>query len=139
MLTYSMTLSPMQKGNEMARRSNGAILPDTTGETALCENMRERISGQLEAVGDAATIASLSSTVVCSDKRGNKEYLFSLTSNNKLMLEGELQSNHRYTAINQYLATLDSRVKMSASVGEFLILLPEKKVHQYDIQTNQPF
>ncbi len=123
MLTYSMTLSPQQDSEKMPRLDNGAIIPITIGDTALCENMREPYAGQLEAVGEPISIASLSNTPVAVDKRGDKQYLFTCGTDRRLMLDGILDDNNHYEAVNTFLATLPEKVNQYASVGEFLILL----------------
>lgn len=123
MLTYSMILAPLQSGEKIGRRSSGAIKPTTLGETALCENLRERVAGRLEAVGLPSTVTNLSAAPVALDSRGNNTYLFTQNLSGTLFLEGFLQDDKSFVAKQEELATIDSQVKSSAVCGEFLIFL----------------
>lgn len=123
MLANSMTLASQQRGVNIIRCPEGGIVPDTVGQTALCENLRERISGRLEAVSHPALTASTEGRFVAADRRGNVTYIFSLSEFSELVVAGYMDVDGTFTKLDKVLATLPSgEIKGSASAGEFFVL-----------------
>ncbi len=121
MNTQSMTLAPVQRGASMLRDSRGRAVPDTTGQTVWCLNMRERQPGRLEAIGRTRVVAIAGARPVASDLRGDRRYIFTQLADGTLRLEGSLKADNTFEASARVLDTLPDRVADAAQAGMFLV------------------
>lgn len=124
MLVESMKLASNQ-GGKFSQREDGAILPITIGDTALCENLRESIAGQLKSMGSPRIIARESDEIVATDVRGDVTWLFGLSDDNVLRVVGGLDAINDFYPCDVTLAAIGQRVKGYGSTGAFLVLLLE--------------
>lgn len=123
MITTSMKLADTQAGCRYRRDEQGRILPQIEGEVALCENLRENITGRLDAIAGPRRVAEISHQIVAVDVRGEMRWLFSLTEDNELRLAGTFDSDNQFTTLDKALCTLRQGVKGYASTGAFLVLM----------------
>lgn len=118
----SMTLAPVQRGIRRPADADGRWVPDTTGSTLFCLNMRERTPGRLEAVAPNRTLSILADRPVASDLRESRRYVFSQATDGGLWIEGYVsEADASFTPVRFRLATLPEAVDTAGAAGMFLV------------------
>lgn len=118
----SMNLARSQRGSQFTRRPDNTIVPLTDGNTALCENLRERADGCLQAVYPPIVIANSSHNIVFADRRGNATFLFSMSDNAELTIFGKILDDNSFCQLNISLHSFDNKsISSAAAMGEFLV------------------
>lgn len=116
-----MTLAPVQRGENITRDTAGRWIPDTTGPTTWCLNMRERIPVRLEAVGRTRVAALPTAHPVASDLRNGSRYIFTQLPDGTLRLEGRIDPEGKYHSSPVVLEKLPADVADAAPAGMFLV------------------